>query len=251
MTRQPPDTHGRQTLELLLSPPHACGYLPGLLANTLHVHPAQPMDMGQFEYLLSTGFRRSGNLVYRPWCSGCAACVPVRIRVSGFETSRAQRRVIRRNRDLTIHTGGPDFSDEHFELYRRYLNSRHGDGPMAEPDYDEFTDFLHSDWCAVRFVDFRLQGRLLQTAVIDQLSNALSAVYTFFDPEESRRSLGTLAVLWEVEMARQMELSWIYLGYWIADSAKMCYKTRFQPLEAYINRRWIPLPETEPEAKPE
>ncbi|MBF0272746.1 MAG: arginyltransferase [Magnetococcales bacterium] len=246
MTGASPMADDRQTLELLLSPPHPCGYLPDPVAHTLHVSPGFPMDIGRFEYLLSTGFRRSGNLVYRPWCAGCAACVPVRVRVAPFQTSRAMRRVIRRNRDLTIQSGGPTFSAEHFDLYRRYLNSRHGDGPMAEPQFEEFMDFFHSDWCAVRFVDFRLKGRLLQTAVVDLLNNSLSAVYTFYDPDEGARSLGTMAILWEIELARQMELEWVYLGYWIADCPKMRYKSRFQPLEAYINRRWIPLPE-EPE----
>ncbi|MBF0628273.1 MAG: arginyltransferase [Magnetococcales bacterium] len=234
---------GQQTLELILSPPHPCGYLPHALAHTLHVHPAFPMEMGRFEYLLSTGFRRSGNLVYRPWCSGCAACVPVRVRVADFQPSRAMRRVIRRNRDLEIQTRKPTYTSEHFTLYCRYLNSRHGDGPMANPQPEEFVEFLHSDWCAVRFVDFRHQGRLLQTAVVDLLSNSLSAVYTFFDPDEDDRSLGTMAILWEIEQARQSGLNWLYLGYWIANCPKMRYKARFQPLEAYINRRWIPLPE--------
>ncbi|MBF0213457.1 MAG: arginyltransferase [Magnetococcales bacterium] len=245
MTSHPPDAGKRQTLELILSPPHPCGYLPHALANTLHVNPALPMDMGRFEYLLASGFRRSGNLVYRPWCSGCDDCVPVRVRVADFQSTRTMRRVIRRNRDLTIQSGGPNFSPEHFRLYQRYLNSRHGDGPMADPQPEEFAEFLHSDWCAVRFIDFRHQGRLLQTAVVDLLGNSLSAVYTFYDPEETARSLGTLAILWEIEWARQLELSWVYLGYWIADCAKMRYKSRFQPLEAYINRRWIPLPDPE------
>lgn len=242
----PTRNEGQPTLELILSPTHPCGYLPDVLANTLHVHPASPMDMGRFEYLLATGFRRSGNLVYRPWCSGCADCVPVRVRTADFQTTPSLRRVIRRNRDLVIRTRRPVFSAEHFQLYRKYLDSRHGDGPMAEPEPMDFQEFLHSDWCAVRFIDFRLHNRLIQTAVVDLLGRSLSAVYTFFDPDQAARSLGTLAILWEIEMARQMELDWVYLGYWIAASPKMRYKSRFQPLEAYINRRWIPLPD-EPE----
>ncbi|MBF0614487.1 MAG: arginyltransferase [Magnetococcales bacterium] len=234
---------GPPALEMILSPPHPCGYLSHQTAHTLHVHPVQPMDMNRFEYLLATGFRRSGNLVYRPWCSECAGCIPVRVRVADFQMTRGLRRVIRRNHDLTIRTGRPTFSGEHFRLYQRYLDSRHGDGPMADPNPEDFMEFLHSDWCAVRFIDFRWRGRLIQTAVIDQLRNALSAVYTFFDPKESARSLGTLAILWEIEMARQMELDWLYLGYWIADCPKMRYKSRFQPLEAYVNRRWILMPD--------
>ncbi|MEO5347737.1 MAG: arginyltransferase [Magnetococcus sp. YQC-9] len=242
MTGPQPIENEARTLELILSPPHPCGYLPDLVANTLYIHPDFPMEMVRFEYLLATGFRRSGNLVYRPWCSGCDACVPVRIRVRDFAKSASLRRVIRRNRDLTVQSGRPVFSDEHFALYRRYINSRHGDGPMAEPEYAEFMEFLYSDWCPVRFADFRLQGRLIMTAVYDLTRSSLSAVYTFFDPCEQARSPGTLAILWEIELAQQLALDWVYLGYWIADCPKMRYKARFQPLEAYVNRRWIPLP---------
>ncbi|MBF0427555.1 MAG: arginyltransferase [Magnetococcales bacterium] len=229
--------------ELLLSQPHACGYLPDPMAATLYVDPTTPMDMAKFEYLLSIGFRRSGTIVYRPWCAECTACIPVRLPVAAFNPSRSLRRIIKRNQDLTVHQEEPVFTAERFDLYRRYLNSRHADGPMANPSETDFYDFLHSEWCTVRFIDFRLQGRLLLTAVMDQLPNTLSAVYSFFDPDENHRSLGSYAILWEIEQALRLGLPWLYLGYWIADSQKMRYKSRFQPLEAYILRQWRLLPE--------
>ncbi|MBF0164866.1 MAG: arginyltransferase [Magnetococcales bacterium] len=243
MTEPLPIENSHRPLELILSPPHMCGYLTGPVASTLYVNPEFAMEMARYDFLLATGFRRSGNLVYRPWCRECDACVPVRIRVREFVTSTSMRRVIRRNRDLEVQSGRPVFSDEHFALYRRYINSRHGDGPMADPELEEFMEFLHSDWCAVRFADFRVQRRLVMSAVYDVTGTSLSAVYTFFDPQERARGLGTLAILWEVELARQLGLDWVYLGYWIDNCPKMRYKSRFQPLEAYINRRWIPMPD--------
>ncbi|MEO5333909.1 MAG: arginyltransferase [Magnetococcus sp. YQC-5] len=236
---QQEDNH--QELEVYLSASHPCGYLPDLMGATLYVNPELPMDETHYQYLLSIGFRRSGTLVYRPWCAGCAACIPVRVPVDHFRMTRSFRRVLKHNQDLTVHIEEPAFTEERFNLYERYLNSRHGEGPMAHPKPEEFAEFLHNNWGRVHFVDFRLQGRLLMTAVVDQLPNALSAVYTFFDPAEQGRSLGSQAILWEIAKAREMGKSWLYLGYWIANAPKMQYKARFQPLEAYIMREWTPL----------
>ncbi|MBF0126070.1 MAG: arginyltransferase [Magnetococcales bacterium] len=239
MTHRPPPNSVE--LELFQTRPHECGYLPDRMGATLFVNPTTPMEETRFEYLLSIGFRRSGNIVYRPRCEGCAACIPVRLPVAPFRLNRSFRRILKRNQDLTVHLEEPAFNAERFDLYCRYLNSRHQDGPMASPSREDFEEFLLSDWCAVTFVDFRHEDRLLMTAVIDQLPNSLSAVYTFFDPDESARSLGTHAILWEIGQARQLGLTWLYMGYWIADSRKMSYKSRFQPLEAYIMRQWQPL----------
>lgn len=242
MTRQHPFQNEELALELFLTPPHPCGYLEEHNGATLFVNPETPMDAPRYEQLMSIGFRRSGNIVYRPWCAGCTACVPVRLPVERFVYSRAFRRVVKRNQNLTVHQEEPAFTAERFALYRRYLLERHGDGPMANPTPEEFEEFLLCRWNAVRFVDFRLQGRLVMTAVLDRLPSSLSAVYCFYDPDETHRSPGTYAILWEIEQARQLGLTWLYLGYWIGDSPKMRYKSRFQPMEAYLMRQWRPMP---------
>ncbi|MBF0180222.1 MAG: arginyltransferase [Magnetococcales bacterium] len=239
MTQLPPPTDHIE-LELFQTKPHECGYLADRDAATLFVNPDTQMDMSRFEFLLAIGYRRSGNIVYRPRCDGCNACIPVRVPVEGFRASRSLRRIRDRNQDLTIHPEEPVFNEERFDLYLRYLAGRHAQGPMTNSSPEDFQDFLLSDWCRTSFVDFRLQGRLVMTAVIDRLEHSLSAVYTFFDPQERERGLGTFAVLWEIAEARALGMHWLYLGYWIAESHKMSYKARFQPLEAYRQRQWLP-----------
>lgn len=239
---QPNSTQGDyEKLELCISSAHPCGYLPDSLGATLFVNPTLPMDVTHYEVLLAHGFRRSGNIVYRPWCGNCTACIPIRVVVNQFHPNRSFRRIITRNQDLTVHIEEPTWNEERFDLYVHYMNSRHGDGPMANPTPEDFNAFFLSNWCTVRFVDFRLQGRLLLTAIMDQLPNSLSAVYSFFDPTHPARSLGSYAILWEIEQARLYGLTWLYLGYWIEESPKMRYKSHFKPLEAFIMRQWQPL----------
>jgi arginine-tRNA-protein transferase len=230
-------------LQFFLTYPHACSYLPGREAVTLLADPRAELSPALYTRLAQLGFRRSGNDLYRPHCPACDACIPVRIPVEGFRPRRRDRRCWQNNRDLTANICPAEFRNEHFSLYERYLNSRHPGGGMDQPTVEQYLGFLISRWCETWFVEFRRQGRLLAVAVTDVLQDGLSAVYTFFDPEESRRSLGTYSILWQLEAARRERLRWLYLGYWIEECAKMRYKGDFRPLQAYRDARWIDRPE--------
>lgn len=223
------------------SPPHECSYLPEREAITLFADPHSPMTPALYSVLAELGFRRSGNYVYRPRCATCDACRPARIPVADFAPDRSQRRAWQRNRDLAVSVLPAEYHEEHYQLYRKYIHSRHADGGMDVDDPARYLEFLGSRWMDTRFVEFRDQGRLLMVAVIDLMSDGLSAVYTFFDPDEASRSLGTYAVMWQVEEARWRRLPYVYLGYWIEESPRMAYKKRYRPLEVYRSGGWQKL----------
>ena len=155
------------------------------------------------------------------------------------------RRCVARNADLVVEDAEPKFSDEYFELYRRYLAARHPGGGMDDADREDFSRFLTSPWSPTRFLCFRKDGRLLAVAVTDVAGPGISSVYTFYDPDQRARSLGVFAILTQIERARAAGLAHVYLGYWIAGHPKMGYKARFQPLEVLRGQRWEPLA-TEP-----
>ncbi|MBI3547032.1 MAG: arginyltransferase [Gammaproteobacteria bacterium] len=230
--------------EVFLSMPHACSYLPGRSATSLFLDPRQPLDSRQYASFMRLGFRRSGDLIYRPHCRQCSACIPVRIPVSRFWPNRGQRRIWKRNQDLTVTASTPIYNEEHFDLYQRYQAARHRGGGMDDPDPKKYMNFLGSKYIDTQFYEMRLQEKLLAVAVTDNLPDGLSAVYTFFDPEEKHRGLGVLAVLWQIEQARARNLPWLYLGYWIKECVKMSYKGNYRPLEALINGRWTLLTDT-------
>jgi len=234
-------TREQKSPEIFLSMPHACSYLKGKTATTLFIDPRYPLDSGKYGRLMRLGFRRSGDLVYRPHCRACSACVPVRIPVDRFRPNRSQRRVWKRNQDIKVSAMSPAFSQEHFELYLRYQRGRHAGGGMDDPDPQKYTDFLISHQIETRFYEMRVQQRLLCVTVVDHIRDGLSAVYTFFDPNEQARGLGTYAILWQVERAEALRLPRVYLGYWIQESPKMAYKSGFRPLEAYQNGHWATL----------
>ncbi len=236
-----------QPIRLYLSAEHACGYLTGYAARSAFVDPEWTLNAPRYQRLLEMGFRRSGGHVYRPHCRDCMRCVPVRVPVADFVPSRSQRRCLQDNRDLEL-TLETELRDEHFALYRRYLQGRHADGGMDPHDRMAFHSFLECAWVPVRYWCFRERGRLIGVAVVDHLPLACSAVYTFFDPDMAARGLGTLAVLRQIEYARDEGLPHVYLGYWVAESGKMAYKSRFRPMEALSSRGWTPL--VDPGSKP-
>lgn len=227
--------------DIFVSMPHPCSYLPGRTATTLFIDPRFPLNDEHYASFMRLGFRRSGDLIYRPHCAECNACVPVRIPVARFASNRAQRRVWRKNRDLQIIAKPAVYVQEHFDLYVRYQSERHAGGGMDDADAQKYLNFLIGRRIDTTFYEMRAADRLLGVAVVDRLSDGLSAVYTFYDPLEQARSLGTFAILWEVQHARALGLPWLYLGYWIAQSQKMSYKTNFHPLEAYRNGHWADL----------
>jgi arginine-tRNA-protein transferase len=219
--------------------PHNCSYLPGEQATTLFVDPSTPIDARIYSQLSYIGFRRSGPHLYRPHCATCNACVPARVPVAGFSPNRSQRRILSRNKDLRIEVVEDISSDEHFDLYSRYICGRHRDGDMYPPDRAQFNSFLTHEWGATRFVEFREHERLLAVAVLDRLDNGISAIYTFYEPEASSRGLGSFVILWQIELARELELPAVYLGYWIRNCRKMNYKTRYRPIELLTNGHWV------------
>lgn len=229
-----------QSLRLFLSTEHSCGYLPGLQARSAFVDPDAGLGAPQYQRLLELGFRRSGDHTYRPHCRDCARCVPVRIDSTAFAPDRSQRRCAQRNADLQLSIE-TELGDEHFALYQRYLGARHAGGGMDPNDRRAFHAFLECSWLDVRYWCFRQNGVLLAVAVVDHLPQALSAVYTFFEPQARERGLGTLAVLEQLRVARDCGIDHVYLGYWVENSGKMDYKRRFQPMEALYGTRWKPL----------
>jgi len=228
-------------LKFYATQPHTCSYLPDEQATTLFLDPSQPMDPGVYADLSELGFRRSGDHLYRPHCQRCNACVPARIPAARFLPNRQQKRILKRNADITVTAARPRFTEEYFDLYKRYIDQRHADGDMYPPSRDQFSTFLVRDLPFSRFYEFRLGNRLLAVAVTDLLPNGLSAVYTFYEPEQERRSLGRFAILWQITEALRLDLGAVYLGYWIKNCKKMNYKTQYRPIELLINQRWVTL----------
>ena len=231
-----------QKLGFYATPPHECNYLPGREAVTLFADPHFPKNSRLYAALADCGFRRSGEHLYVPHCSGCIKCIPVRIPVAEFTPTRNQLRTSKRNRDLSIFRVPADFNAEHFQLYRNYLQQRHLGGGMDNPTESNYMEFLTSSWSDTCFYEMRRDGRLLCVAVVDFMDDAISAVYTFFDTSCSRDSLGKYAILFELEEAKRLDLNWLYLGYWIKGCGKMEYKNEYRPLEYFVNNVWTRNP---------
>lgn len=217
---------------------HACGYFPQRRSQNLVLDPESPQLALLYGRALAHGFRRAGNIVYRPDCQGCRACVPYRIEASAFAPDRAQRRVLRRNQDLEARWLPAHASEEHYQLYQRYLHARHADGGMDDATADDQNRFLLSQWATTEHLELRLAGELIGVAVTDVVADAVSAVYTYFAPEHPGRSLGTQAILQQIDFCRQQGLAHVYLGYWIEGHPKMDYKRRFGPAEVRVGDRW-------------
>lgn len=229
-----------QTLRFYATPPHDCSYLPGHKAKTLFVDPQAEVTGTLYSQLSDLGFRRSGSHIYRPHCDSCNACVSVRVPVHEFKPSKTQRRIWRRNTDLSVKKVTPQLTIEYYRLYDRYITQRHADGDMYPPSPSQFMSFLVEGRQPSCFYEFRdRQGELIAIAVTDQLDQGISALYTFYAPEEESRSLGTYAILWQIESARQAGLDYLYLGYWVRDCRKMSYKTAYRPLDMLIADQWI------------
>ena len=228
-------------LAFYITVPSPCNYLAGRKAVTVFADPFAGMSKVLYSTLVDHGFRRSGNHVYVPYCPNCDACVPARIPVARFHASRSQRRTGQCNADLTVQRVTATFHSEHYQLYQRYVAHRHAGGGMEHYGPEQYRSFFGCSWGETYLYEFRCGGELLAVASVDHLVNGLSAVYTFFDPAQSERGLGTYAVLWQISEAVRLNLPFVYLGYWIAESAKMNYKANFHPLEIYRNGRWTDL----------
>lgn len=228
-------------IKLYATHPHSCSYLPDHEATSVFVDPDLSIDREIYSQLSEFGFRRSGEHLYRPRCQSCQACIAARIPVDFFTPNRQQRRCWKRNQDIQVELVSTIFTDEHYQLYASYISGRHADGDMYPPTRHQYESFLMPAWESTRYIEMRLEGKLLGVGVCDFMDNGVSAVYTFFDPLADKRGLGMFAVLYQVELARQHGLSSVYLGYWIKDCAKMNYKSQYRPLELFISNRWIRL----------
>ncbi|MCB1907554.1 MAG: arginyltransferase [Rhodocyclaceae bacterium] len=231
-------------LQFYATGPYACSYLSERIARSQVATPGHLIDTPVYSELVHNGFRRSGVFTYRPYCDTCRACIPVRIPVARFRPDRSQRRCLRANQALLASERPLAFSEEHYALYKRYQGSRHAGGGMDQDSREQYAHFLLQSNVETRIVEFRdpsRRGALCIVCVIDCLTDGLSSVYTFFDPDLDRLGLGTYGVLWQVEACRQLGLSYLYLGYWIRDSRKMSYKARFHPLEGRVGGLWREL----------
>ncbi len=230
---------GQQRIKLYQGSVNECSYLEGREAINIYADPHHPHPRQVYNQLIKRGFRRSGEYVYRPGCTHCQACVPVRIRCAEFESRRVDRRNLKRNSDLLVDFAPARYSDTYFDLYQRYLAARHPDGGMDEPAPDDFERFLLNPWGETLFVEVRRGDTLIAVAVTDAVSDGLSAVYTFFDPDESRRGLGRYCILQQIELCRRLSYPHLYLGYWVDDCRKMQYKTDFRPQQHFDGKSWV------------
>ena len=219
--------------------PLPCPYLPGRTERKIVTELSGTEAEALHERLSRAGFRRSHNIAYAPVCPGCQACVPIRVVSEDFTPDRTQRRILRANADLTISEMPARATAEQFTLFQRYQKNRHADGDMAAMGYYDYRAMIEDTPISTGILEFRdAQDRLLGACLTDWLADGLSAVYSFFDTDEDKRSLGTFAVLWLVGRARSLGLPYVYLGYWVPESRKMAYKARFRPSEILISGAW-------------
>lgn len=237
--------------EFYVTAPQPCPYLPGRLERKLFTHLTHDKPLPLVDNLLKSGFRRSQNIAYMPYCDGCQACVSVRVLVDDFKPGRTMRRVIERNRDLDVRRVVPAPTSEQYSLFRHYVDARHGDGGMADMTVLDYAMMVEDSVVSTFLSEYRekpaedvLDSRpeswpLRAVALCDRLSDGISMVYSFYDPDEASRSLGSYMILEHIDQARRLGLPYLYLGYWIKGSCKMNYKARFQPQEQLTGSGWV------------
>ena len=226
------------SIKLYQTNTHSCSYLENQQAQTLFVDPDITIDRATYTYLSGLGFRRSGDFIYRPNCDTCKACIPARIVVDGFVANRSQKRIIKRNQHLTLSTITPLYNEEHFALFEKYIAARHSDGDMYPATEEQYIHFLIESQHDTAFLEFRDKGALVAVAVTDNLDNGLSSVYTYYDPDKSQQSLGVYTLLMQITLAKEKQLPYLYLGYWIKECKKMSYKIQYKPLELLLENGW-------------
>lgn len=239
MTEQP-----RDTPQFFLTAPTPCPYLPDRQERKVFTHLVGKKALQLNEILTQGGFRRSQSIAYRPACENCRGCTSVRVLVQDFEPSRSFRRILERNRDLAGQMLPNAPKAEQYSLFRRYLDTRHADGGMADMSILDFAMMIEDSHVETRVVEYRKRrdtdhpGQLMATALTDVLSDGLSMVYSFYDPDVDERSLGTFMILDHIARAKALGLPYLYLGYWVEGSKKMAYKARFLPQERLGMLAW-------------
>jgi len=229
------------SIRLFRTAPHPCSYKSEQLATTIFVDPDLEITRALNSRLTELGYRRSGAHIYRPDCEACQACISCRVPVADFSFTRSQNRIRNRNADLRIEESTTLDHDHSFELYRKYINIRHRDGDMFPATREQFAAFINTLAEGTRCFNFYSGDKLVAACVTDFLEHGLSAVYTFFDPDLTRRSLGKFVILWQIQQARQLGLPYVYLGYWIKDCQKMSYKSDYRPIEMLVKGKWVRL----------
>jgi len=235
--------------EFYVTAPQPCPYLAGRLERKLFTHLTHDKPPALIDSLLKGGFRRSQNIAYMPYCEGCQACVSVRVVVSEFEPGRSLRRVLAANRDLVARRLLPTPTSEQYSLFRGYIDARHADGGMADMTVLDYAMMVEDSIIDTFVTEYRARPapgaapgekqRLLGVALCDRLSDGISMVYSFYEPEAAKRGLGTYMILEHIEHARRLGMPYLYLGYWIQGSPKMSYKKRFQPQEQLSGNGWV------------
>jgi len=239
----------RDTPQFYLTSPTPCPYLPGQTERKVFTHLVGRRARDLNDVLTQGGFRRSQTIAYRPACDGCRACVSVRVCVEDFRPSANMARVTRANGDIVGEMRPNKPTSEHYSLFRGYLDARHGEGGMADMTVLDFAMMVEDSHVETGVVEYRRrgpdtaingrgQGPLLAVSLTDILSDGLSMVYSFFDPDHDARSLGTMMILDHIARARSLGLSYLYLGYWVGGSRKMDYKGRFKPQERLMAEGW-------------
>lgn len=228
-------------LHFYLTAPYPCSYLTGQAARSQVAIPALMIDSSVYSGLVQHGFRRSGTYTYRPQCDACQACVPLRVLAKSFKKNRSQRRAWAQHHHLDATLHPLQDSAEYYQLYQRYQHARHKNGGMDNDDHDSYQNFLLQSHVDSLLVEFREQGVLRMVSIIDLLNDGISSVYTFYDPDLPQASFGTYNVLWQIELCRKLNLDFVYLGYWIKNSRKMAYKTRYQPAQGLVDGVWCAL----------
>ncbi len=242
--------HPTETPQFYLTAPAPCPYLPGRAERKVFTHLVGDRASALNDILTQGGFRRSQNIAYRPACDGCRSCISVRVVVDAFQPTGSMQRVVKRNRDVVGSESMASPSSDQYSLFRSYLDARHAEGGMADMtvlDYAMMVGDSHVDTLTIEYrfrgpdtaITGRGDGPLIATALTDVLSDGLSMVYSFFDPDYDNRSLGTFMILDHIVRARKMGLPYVYLGYWVEGSRKMDYKRRFRPQEHLAPRGWV------------
>ena len=227
------------SVRLFRTSPHPCSYKTDQRAATVFVDPDLVIDQALNSRLSEMGYRRSGAHLYRPDCEFCNACVSCRIPVDQFQYKRRFTKIWNNNQDLEVKEKNDLICNESFRLYERYINTRHRDGDMYPASLEQFEAFIKTKTVDTRFYLFYRQDELVAVSVTDALEQGLSAVYTFFDPLLTQRSLGNFVILWQIEKARAMNLPYLFLGYWIKNCPKMQYKSSFRPIQLLIDGKWV------------
>ncbi len=226
-------------IKLFATQPHDCSYLVDQESTTIFVDPDAKVDTHLYSQLSEYGFRRSGNHLYRPKCKSCNACIPIRIPTDQFKLSRSQKRCLKKNADLHIVDVSNIDDDECYSLYEKYIACRHNDGDMFPASRSQYASFLSAEWEATHYLKIYHDKQLIAVAVTDVLDDAVSAIYTFFDPDEEKRSIGRYCILQQILWAKAQNFAHLYLGYWIKRCQKMNYKTDFRPFQLLVNNTWI------------